>query len=154
MSNTKTNKTKTAKYFSNLSIRLMDSYNDKNSRIAIQRGLTESEFKCLRLIGNDKGLSNKKIADRMNLSQSRLTRIVDGLVEKGYITRESNRKDWRCLNLTLSRKAKLFIQKLDMLNDEFHYNTLSKLNVSQQKALIAGMETLYSQTENWLRKNL
>jgi len=147
------NKNKTAKYLAGLTIRLVASYEEKNSRLALERKLTESEFKCLRLIGNDKGLSNKKIADRMNLSQSRLTRIIDGLVEKGYITRETSNKDWRCLDLTLSRKAKLFVHKLDKLNYELHYKILNDINIIQQKSLIISMEKLYSETEKWIGKS-
>lgn len=154
MAKTTMNKKKAAEYLAGLSIRLMDAYNEKYARLAVELGLTDSEFKCLRLIGTDKGLSNKKIADRMNLSQSRLTRIIDGLVNKGYITRESNRNDWRCLNLTLSRKAKSFIQKLDKNNFELHYKILGKLNISKQNALIAAMDAFYTETENWLRKVL
>ena len=148
------NKKEMAKYLTSLTVRLVTGYQENYSRLAIERGLTESEFRCLRLMGFEKGLSNKKIAERMSLSQSRLTRIIDGLVNKGYITRESNRNDWRCLNLTLSRKAKSFIQKLDKNNFELHYKILGKLNISKQNALIAAMDAFYTETENWLRKVL
>ena len=120
--------------------------------MAMERGLTESEFRCLRLMGFEKGLSNKKIAERMSLSQSRLTRIIDGLCEKGYMTREANPKDFRALNLTLSRKANSFVKKLDKNNIDLHYTILNNTIIPQQKALIAAMEKLYSETKKWLRK--
>jgi len=146
------NKKDMAKYLASLTVRLVTGYQDNYIRLAMERGLTESEFRCLRLIGFEKGLSNKKIAERMSLSQSRLTRIVDGLCEKGYMTRESNPKDFRALNLTLSRKANSFVKKLDKNNIDLHYTILNKTNITQQKALIAAMEKLCSETEKWLRK--
>lgn len=147
------NKKDMAKYLASLTIRLVTGYQENYTRIAMERGLTESEFRCLRLIGSEKGLSNKKIAARMSLSQSRLTRIIDGLCEKGYMTREANPKDFRALNLTLSRKANSFVKKLDQNNIDMHYKILNNTSIPQQKALFAAMEKLYSETEKWLGKN-
>lgn len=146
------NKKEMAKYLTSLTVRLVTGYQENYSRLAIERGLTESEFRCLRLMGFEKGLSNKKIAERMSLSQSRLTRIIDGLCEKGYMTREANPKDFRALNLTLSRKANSFVKKLDKNNIDLHYTILNNTSVPQQKALVAAMEKLYSETKKWLRK--
>jgi len=146
------NKSQTVKYLSSLTIRLLVSYEEKNTRLANERGLTEAEFKCLRLFGSDKGISNTKIAARMNLSPSRLTRIIDGLVEKGFMTRGDDRKDRRLLNITLSRKGKLFVHKLDKLNDALHNKILKEISVSQRKSVIVAMEKLYSATEKWLKK--
>ena len=146
------NKKDMAKYLASLTVRLVTGYQENYSRLAIERGLTESEFRCLRLMGFEKGLSNKKIAERMSLSQSRLTRIIDGLCEKGYMTREANPKDFRALNLTLSRKANSFVKKLDKNNIDLHYTILNNTSVPQQKALVAAMEKLYSETKKWLRK--
>mgnify|MGYP003476674312 FL=1 len=146
------NKKEMAKYLASLTVRLVTGYQENYSRLAMERGLTESEFRCLRLMGFEKGLSNKKIAERMSLSQSRLTRIIDGLCEKGYMTREANPKDFRALNLTLSRKANSFVKKLDKNNIDLHYTILNNTSVPQQKALVAAMEKLYSETKKWLKK--
>ncbi len=146
-------KYKTAKLLANITTHLVKRYQEYNTWLANEGGLTDSESRCLSLFGSDKGMSNKKIAGRMNLSQSRLTRIIDGLVKKGYMTRKSDRKDWRRLNLTLSRKAKLFIFNLDKHNIDMHYKILKEVKISQQKSLLIAMENLYSATEKWLPKN-
>ena len=146
------NKKDMAKYLASLTVRLVTGYQENYSRLAMERGLTESEFRCLRLMGFEKGLSNKKIAERMSLSQSRLTRIIDGLCEKGYMTREANPKDFRALNLTLSRKANSFVKKLDKNNIDLHYTILNNTSVPQQKSLVAAMEKVCSETKKWLRK--
>ena len=147
------NKNKTTKLLASLTFHLLTSYQEKLTRLSYERGLTEAEFRCLRLFGSDKGLNNTKIAKRMNLSASRLTRIIDGLVEKGYITRESNRKDWRSLRLNLSRKGKLFMQKLDKQYIEIHSKILKEIKISQHKALILTMGNLNSAAEKRLRKS-
>jgi DNA-binding MarR family transcriptional regulator len=75
--------TQTAERLANLTFNLLARCQAKEEWLATQRGLFQAEFKCLRLFGSDKSLNCKKIANRMNLSQSRLTRIIDGLVKKG-----------------------------------------------------------------------
>lgn len=145
-------KNKTAKILAAITFHLLARYEEHNTRLANERGLTESEFKCFRLFGSDKGLSNQKIAARMNLSESRLTRIVDGLVTKGYMSRQSDQKDSRRLNITLSRKGKAFAQKIDKLNGDIHLKILNDIKISQHKPLINVMDNLYSATEKWLKK--
>jgi len=146
-------KNDTAKLLAKITFQLLARYQEHNTRMANESGLTESEFRCLRLFGSDKGLSNQKIAARMNLSESRLTRIIDGLVAKRFMTREFDRKDWRRLNITLSRKGKSFAHKLDKLNDDIHFKILNDIKISQHKPLINVMENLYSATEQWLKKS-
>jgi DNA-binding MarR family transcriptional regulator len=142
-------KNKTAKYLAGLTLHLVASYQEKYNRLADDRGLTQAEFKCLRLFGSDKRLGNNKIAKRMNLSPSRLTRIIDGLEAKGYMTRGDNRNDWRSVSITLTRKGKLFISRLDKHNVEIHHKILKSIKVSQYKPLILAMENLNSAIEKW-----
>ena len=146
------NKNITTKHLASLTIPLLSSYHGKCTRLANEHGLTESEFKCLRLFGSDKRLSNKQISKRMNLSASRLTRIVDGLVEKGYMIRGYDRKDWRSLNIKLSRKGKLFINKINKHFVEIHFKILKNIKVARHKSLILAMENLRSASEKWLLK--
>lgn len=147
------NKNESAKYLASLTKRLLATYEEKHASLALEGGLTGSEFKCLGLFGSDKGQSNRDIARRMNLSDSRLTRIIDGLVDKGYLTKEYNRRDSRCVNLNLSRKGKSFVKKVDTLNEDAHKKIMNDINASQQKFLISGMEKLCSTVEKLLGKN-
>jgi DNA-binding MarR family transcriptional regulator len=72
----------TAASLTNLTFNLLAKCQTKEERLAKQRGLFQAEFKCLRLFGSDKSLTCKEIGKRMNLSRSRITRVVDGLVKK------------------------------------------------------------------------
>jgi DNA-binding MarR family transcriptional regulator len=148
------NNNKTLKHLANLTFHLVASYQEKFSQLADKRGLSHSEFKCLRLFGTDKHLNNKKIAKRMNLSASRSTRIIDGLVSKGYMTRKYDRMDWRSLDLNLSRKGKLFINKLNMSFYDMNYQILKETKISQHKPLIKLIEKLNSATEIWMNKSV
>ena len=75
----------TAECLANLTFKLLARCQAKEEWLAKQRGLFQAEFKCLRLFGSEKSLNNKEIAKRMNLSRSRITRVIDGLEKKGYM---------------------------------------------------------------------
>ena len=94
----------TAERLANLTFSLLANCQEKEVRLAEIHNLTQAEFRCLRLFGTDESVNNKQIAERMNLSPSRLTRIIDGLVEKEYINREIDPNDRRNMRVMLSQK--------------------------------------------------
>ena len=146
------NKNQTAECFANLTFSLIPTCQAKEDWLAEELGLFQAEFKCLRLFGTDKSLNNKEIAKRMNLSPSRLTRIIDGLVQKGYMKREIDQTDRRNMRLTLSRRGKIHTHKLDKAFIEIHYEILQDIDVSQHESLITAMEHLLIATEKWFQK--
>ena len=49
--------------------------------------LPDAELRCLQLFGEERYLTPKGIAQKMNVVKSRVTKIIDGLIKKGYIQR-------------------------------------------------------------------
>jgi DNA-binding MarR family transcriptional regulator len=143
---------KTVKQLASLTFQLVASYQEKFGQLADERGLSHSEFKCLRLFGTDKHLNNKQIAKRMDLSASRSTRIIDGLVNKGYMTRKFDRNDWRSLDLNLTRKGKSFVKKINVSFYDIHFQILKEIKSSQHNRLIKMIGNLNSASEKWLNK--
>ena len=97
----------TAEHLANLTFSLLANCQEKEIRLATVHNLTQAEFRCLRLFGTDESVNNKSIAERMNLSPSRLTRIIDGLVEKEYIIREIDPNDRRNMELCFQEEASI-----------------------------------------------
>jgi DNA-binding MarR family transcriptional regulator len=138
---------KTAKILANLTFHLVTSIQEKHTRLANKLGLTEAELRCLISLGNDKGVSNTKIADKMHLSPSRTTRIIDGLEAKRYLTKTHNRKDRRSLSLALSKKGSLVMHKIEEQYFDIHSEILREIKSSQRKPLINTMENLNAVAE-------
>ena len=141
-----------AELLANLTFNMIPKCQAKEDWLAEQHGLFQAELKCLRLFGSEKSLNNKETAKRMNLSQSRLTIIIDGLVQKGYLNREIDQTDRRNIKVTLSRRGKIFTNKLDKAFMEIHTEILQDMNISQQKDLITTMQHLLAASEKWLQK--
>ena len=145
-------KIENAEILANLTFNLLARCQEKDARLAEEHRLLEAEFKCLRLFGVDETLSNKEIAKRMNLSESRLTRIMDGLVQKGYMKREIDKRDRRLMKLSLFGSGKMLTNKLNNAFIEIHSEILQDIDVSQHESLITNMEHLHSAVEKWLQK--
>ena len=145
-------KNETAERLANLTFSLLAGCQEKEAWLAEQHGLFQAEFKCLRLFGTDESLNNTQISKRMNLSPSRLTRIIDGLVKKGYMQREIDPDDRRNMIVTLSRRGKILTNKLNRAFVEVHEEILQDIDVSQHEPLISAMENLHLAIEKWLKK--
>ena len=146
------NDNKTAKLLANLTFHLVTGIQEMHTRLANKLGLTEAELRCLISLGNDKGLNNTNVADRMHRTPSRVTRIIEGLEEKGYLTKGYNRKDRRSLSLTLSRKGGLAIHNLEKQYIDIHSEILREIKSSQRKPLINTMENLNAVAEKKFRR--
>ena len=145
-------KNSTASRLANLTFSLLANCQEKEVHLAELHGLTQAEFRCLRLFGTDESLNNKTIAERMNLSPSRLTRIIDGLVEKRYIRREIDPNDRRNMKVNLSKKGKTLVQQLNKAYVDIHEEILMDINPTQHEQLIVAMTHLLEALEKWLEK--
>jgi DNA-binding MarR family transcriptional regulator len=146
------NTNQTAEHLANLTFSLLAGCQEKEAWLAEQHGLFQAEFKCLRQFGSNESLNNTQISKRMNLSPSRLTRIIDGLVQKGYMQREIDANDRRNMIVTLSRRGKIFTNKLNKAFIEVHDEILKDIDTTQHEPLIIAMEHLLSAIEKWLQK--
>ncbi|AGG08551.1 MULTISPECIES: MarR family winged helix-turn-helix transcriptional regulator [Dehalococcoides] len=67
--------------------------------------LGHTQLMVLRAVEKNKGTGIKDLANLLNISPSAVTQIVDGLVEKGLLTREMDLKDRRAISLSLTAEA-------------------------------------------------
>jgi DNA-binding MarR family transcriptional regulator len=88
----------------------------------------------------------------MNLSPSRLTRIIDGLVGKEYIIREINPNDRRNMKVSLSKRGQLLVKQLNRAYIDIHKEILHDIEEDQHKPLITAMTNLLSALEKWISK--
>ena len=145
-------KIENAELLGNLIFEILPICQRKETELADEHGLLQAEFKCLRLMGSEGSLNNKDLAERMNLSPSRITRIMDGLVKKGYMQREIDKGDRRNMKISLSRRGKNLTNKLNDAFVEIHSEILQDIDISRHESLITNMEHLHSAVEMWLQR--
>ena len=143
---------KTAERLADLTFSLLQRCQEKEVWLAEEHELFQAEFRCLRLFGSDESLNNTQISKRMKLSPSRLTRIIDTLVQKGYMKREIEQYDRRNMRVFLSRRGKILTNKLNKAFVDIHNDILKDIDVSQHETLITAMGHLQLAIEKWLQK--
>ncbi|MCS7053090.1 MAG: MarR family transcriptional regulator [Ignavibacterium sp.] len=142
----------TAEKLANLTFSLLANCQEKEVRLAEIHNLTQAEFRCLRLFGADEVLNNKSIAERMKLSPSRLTRIIDGLVAKDYVIREIDSADRRNMKVSLSPRGKSLVNQLNKAYVDIHREILQDIDESQHAPLITALMHLLAALDKWLAK--
>ncbi|MBU6141516.1 MarR family transcriptional regulator [Patescibacteria group bacterium] len=70
-----------------------------------QTHVTPSQLFALMLIEHEEEIGVKELAQRLAISSSAATQLVDGLVKGGYALRKADPRDGRALHIVLSRKG-------------------------------------------------
>jgi|GEM_PF-261655 len=122
---------------------------EKENTLAKLKGLTQVEYKCIRLFRISEVTNNKRISDKMKLSPSRLTRIIDGLVTKGFIKREIDREDRRNMRLYLSDTGCGFIENLNKEYVDLHCRMLENVKPEYRREVMKAVKSLFTELDKW-----
>ena len=110
-------------------------------------GLPDAELRCLVLFGEERYLTAKGIAYKMNLVKSRVSRIIEGLIRKNLIQRVKDPGDSRVSLLSLTPTG---MKKLDAVNaflEEMHLMVLSQMEPDQRTSVLTNLEMLKASME-------
>jgi len=107
--------------------------NEKIAGILSQEDITQQQYNILRILrGADKPLSTLQIRARMLDKMSDTSRIVDRLVAKELVEKNTCPTDKRLVDVVLSKKGFVILEKLDQLN--YHLDALMK-GISEKDAI-------------------
>jgi DNA-binding MarR family transcriptional regulator len=103
-------------------------------------GLSLTQIKALRaLIDAEEPLSIKALADELGLSFPAVSRAVDGLVRRGFVTRAEDPDDRRSKRLALTAKGRRTHDKLYALRVAGLREFVEDLDPDEREALAAGL---------------
>ena len=93
--------------------------NEKIAQILANEEITQQQYNILRILrGSECPLSTLKIRERMLDKMSDTSRIVDRLIAKGLVEKTACLKDKRLVDITISKKGLVLVDKLDQFNDQ------------------------------------
>jgi DNA-binding MarR family transcriptional regulator len=138
-----------AEKMADVTFRLLDQCQEKQERVAKSLGLTVAEFKLMRALRGDPMVSVGELARRMELSNSRLTRILDGLVEKEVVTRDVSRQDRRVIIVELTTHGHDIQSILSERYVRTHQEILDLLPEGAADLVITAMERLSEAMNEW-----
>jgi DNA-binding MarR family transcriptional regulator len=92
--------------------------NEQISKMLSEEGVTQQQYNILRILrGSTTPLSTLKIRERMLDKMSDTSRIVDRLIAKELVVKNTCEKDKRLVDITLSPKGLDLVDQLDQYNE-------------------------------------
>lgn len=101
--------------------------------------ITLDQALVLTIIDAEPSISQKEIANFLYKDYASLTRIIELMVEKNYVTRQTNKADRRRFNLIITKKGNTALKKILPIikaNRESAILGLSQQEVSQLNTLL------------------
>lgn len=101
--------------------------------------LTTSQFLVIATIKNYGCMTMSALAVRINIQKQQATKIVNQLVEMGYLCRKPHQKDRRIVHVDLTDKGNEFMYVYfieSMKNVSMHFATLDEREMAELQAAI------------------
>ena len=98
-------------------------------------GLTVQQAGVLRILGRQPGVSQRDLADRLGLVQSRMVALIDGLEREGFVTRTRSATDRRSYELSLTDAGSAKLRALRAVAEAHESELTSSLTAEQRDAL-------------------
>ena len=110
-------------------------------------GLPDAELRCLMMFGEERYLTPKGIATKLNVVKSRVSKILDGLINKKLLQRIKDPEDSRIHLLSLTPRGHEKIKEIQGFLDDVHLEVLNQIPFEQRKTLLINLELLKSSME-------
>jgi DNA-binding MarR family transcriptional regulator len=109
--------------------------------------LPDAELRCLLLFSDVRYLTATDIALKMNVVKSRVSKILDGLLNKKFILRIKDPEDSRISLLSLTPQGQQKLNEINMFLEDVHYQMLLQLTSEERKTVLANLNMLRSSME-------
>jgi DNA-binding MarR family transcriptional regulator len=109
--------------------------------------LPDAELRCLSLFGEERYLTAKSIAHKMNVVKSRVSKIIDGLISKNLIQRIKDPEDSRISLLSLTPDGQLKLNEINRFLNDIHGQVLSQMAPDQRQSVLTNLDILKASME-------
>ncbi len=109
--------------------------NEQIGKMLSDEGVTQQQYNILRILrGSTTPLSTLKIRERMLDKMSDTSRIVDRLIAKELVLKNTCEKDKRLVDITLTPKGLSLVDQIDQYNERI-YALLKGINESEAQLM-------------------
>ncbi|MGN8022366.1 MarR family winged helix-turn-helix transcriptional regulator [Phyllobacterium sp. 22229] len=110
-----------------------------------QRGLTFARARTMMLLDRMEILSQKDLAEELEIETPTMVRLLDGLEKQGFIERRSVDGDRRAKQIVMTPQGAELASEVNQLAQELRAEFLKGVD---EKALIAGLEVMRAINRN------
>ena len=105
-------------------------------------GLSIPQFRSLCFVERYDGASLSMVADHLDLSLPTVSRMISGLVQRGYMQRKNSADDRRHVALSLRARGQVIMRDARQATQQFLADKFQDLSPEQREALVAAMGAL------------
>jgi DNA-binding MarR family transcriptional regulator len=135
------------KQFQELILKLFQCCQERMQYQCDRFGLPDAEFRCLMLFGEERYLTAKGIALKMNVVKSRVSKIIEGLLKKKLIQRIKDPEDSRISLLSLTSKGHEKLNDINNYLNDVHQQVLLQIAPDQRKTVLTNLDILKASME-------
>lgn len=110
--------------------------------------LPQAELRCLMLFRGERYLTVKGIAQKLDVAKSRVTKIMEGLLQKKLVESIDDPKDARIRLLSLTQAGEKKSEEISGFISSLHRQILLELDTEQRKTILSSLEILRSSMES------
>lgn len=130
-----------------LIVEILDCCEDRKLYESQAFGLPYAEIKCLMLFNGEHYLTVKGIAKRLDVAKSRVTKLIDHLVDKRILDRIDDPKDARIKLISMTITGKKKLEEIEAFHREIHKKILLQIDPDDRKYTLSYLEKLRSAME-------
>lgn len=104
--------------------------------------LSVPEFRALGFLSAHVGATLSDLASEIGLTLPSMSKLVDGLVERKLVTRQSNPTDRRCVTLALTSRGDALLQDARAATRAHLADVLSSLSPAERASVVQVMRLL------------
>jgi DNA-binding MarR family transcriptional regulator len=120
---------------------------EQASYLSSKFDIPEAELSCLMLFGAERYLTAKGISQRLDVAKSRVTKIIDGLIQKDLVGSIRDPKDARIKLIMLTQEGRRKSQEISAIITYLHKNLLLEFDPEQRKTVLSCLDVLRSGME-------
>ena len=104
--------------------------------------LTIPQFRTLAFVNRHKGSSLYEVSDHMGLTSPSVSTLVDGLIERGMMTREEHPADRRRVRLAVTSHGRAILENATRETLTYLAKKLSNVTPDNREVIVKAMEIL------------
>lgn len=135
------------KQFQELILKLFQCCQERMQYQSERFGLPDAELRCLMLFEAERYLTAKGIAFKMNVVKSRVSKIVEGLLNKKLVQRIKDPEDSRVSLLSLTPEGHNKLNQFNLFLEDIHHQILLQIAPDQRQAVLTNLDILKASME-------
>lgn len=113
-----------------------------DERIRRETDLSPAEYRALHSIRNGETISSAEFSERMDLSPSRGSRVIDQLIESGYCSRSGSAGDRRVVFIELTDEGGRTKERIEAITGICEEEIRNRLTQSELTKVYEGIDLL------------